>query len=613
MYLYKKDSVKELSALNRFFWKYRFRFFTGIILVIATNYLAVLAPQITGYVVGLVQAKLPGGKPVVSDRHDLIVSTIIGLSEHFKFSFAWLITFCSVTILILAIIRGVFMFFMRQTIIVMSRHIEYDQKNQVYTHYQKLDTEFYKTHSTGDLMSRITEDVSRVRMYTGPSLMYLINLVSLIGFCLYSMFSKDVRLSLYVLAPLPILAITIYFVNSIINKKSEQIQGQLSNLTTNAQESYSGIRVIKSFVQEKAMLGFFKKNSELYRKNAVGLAMVEAFYTPTMSFMIGISTLLTIYLGGLQALADPSKVGTVIEFVIYINMLTFPVSAIGWTASMIQRAAASQKRLNEFLSIEPKITQNKVSNLKPSKGDIVFNNISFTYPHSGVTAIKDFNLHIPAGKKVLILGKTGSGKTTIAQLLTRMYDADQGQILIDGTPINTMNVQVLRKSIGYVQQDVFLFSDSIENNIEFGLQDVLKQDDLEEAVKTAHVQHEIEKLPNGFKTLVGERGTTLSGGQKQRIAIARSLIKKPEIFIFDDCLSAVDAKTEQTILKNFSNYVADKTTIMITHRIFYSYNFDIILYLQDGKVAEMGTHESLLVKNGLYAELYYAQQSQDNG
>jgi len=613
MYLYKKDSVKELSALNRFFWKYRFRFFSGIILVIATNYLAVLAPQITGYVVGLVQAKLPGGKPVVSVRHDLIVTAIMKLSEHFKFSFAWLITFCSVTILVLAIIRGVFMFFMRQTIIVMSRHIEYDQKNQVYTHYQKLDTEFYKTHSTGDLMSRITEDVSRVRMYTGPSLMYLINLVSLIGFCLYSMFSKDVRLSLYVLAPLPILAVTIYFVNSIINKKSEQIQSQLSDLTTNAQESYSGIRVIKSFVQEKAMLGFFKKNSELYRKNAVGLAMVEAFYTPTMSFMIGISTLLTIYLGGLQALADPSKVGTVIEFVIYINMLTFPVSAIGWTASMIQRAAASQKRLNEFLSIEPKITQNKSSDLKPINGDITFNNVSFTYPHSGVTAIKDFNLHIPAGKKVLILGKTGAGKTTIAQLLTRMYDVDQGQILIDGIPINKMNIQELRKSIGYVQQDVFLFSDSIENNIQFGLQEVLKQTDLLEAVKTAHVHHEIQNLPNEFKTLVGERGTTLSGGQKQRIAIARSLIKKPEIFIFDDCLSAVDANTEQTILKNFSDYVADKTTIMITHRIFYSYNFDIILYLKDGQIAEMGTHDSLLVKNGLYAELYYAQQSQDRG
>lgn len=605
--------MKELSVLNRFFWKYRFRFFTGIILVIATNYLAVSAPQITGYVVGLVQAKLPGGKAPVSVKHDLIVDVIVGLSQHFKFSFTALISFCSVTILILAIIRGVFMFFMRQTIIVMSRHIEYDQKNQVYAHYQKLDTEFYKTHSTGDLMSRITEDVSRVRMYTGPSIMYLINLVSLIGFCLYSMFSKDLRLSLYVLAPLPILAITIYLMNSIINKKSEQIQGQLADLTTNAQESYSGIRVIKSFVQEKAMLGFFKKNSELYRSNAVGLSMVEAFYTPTMSLMIGISTLLTIYLGGLQALADPSKIGTVIEFVFYINMLTFPVSAIGWTASMIQRAAASQKRLNEFLSIQPKITQNKSSSLMPTNGDIVLNNISFTFPHSGVKAIDNLSLHIPVGSKILILGKTGSGKTTIAQLLTRMYDVDKGEIIIDGIPIVKMNVQALRKSIGYVQQDVFLFSDSIEKNIQFGLQDVLKQTDLIEAVKTAHVLNEIENLPKQFETLVGERGTTLSGGQKQRVAIARALIKKPNIFIFDDCLSAVDAKTEQTILKNFSDYVADKTTIIITHRIFYSYRFDMIIYLEDGHIAEMGTHESLLVKNGLYAELYYAQQSQDHG
>ena len=335
--------MKELSALNVFFWKYRARFFIGIVFVIATNYLAVLAPQITGYVVGLVQAKLPGAKPFSSIHSEMVTIGIDRISTYFNFSFAGLITFCSLTILILAIIRGLFMFFMRQTIIVMSRYIEFDQKNQVYAHYQKLDTEFYKTHSTGDLMSRITEDVSRVRMYTGPSLMYLINLVSLIGFCLYNMFSKDVILSLYVLAPLPILAITIYVVNSIINKKSEQIQGQLSDLTTNAQESYSGIRVIKSFVQEKAMLGFFKKNSELYRQNAVSLAKVEAFYAPSMALMIGLSTLLTIYLGGLQALHDPSKVATVIEFVIYINMLTFPVSAIGWTASMIQRAAASQK------------------------------------------------------------------------------------------------------------------------------------------------------------------------------------------------------------------------------------------------------------------------------
>lgn len=602
--------MKELAALNPFFWKYRFRFFAGIILVIATNYLAVLAPQITGYVVGLVQEKLPGGKPTTPIQPDLIISGIMGLSDYFKFSFGWLITFCSVTILILAIIRGVFMFFMRQTIIVMSRHIEYDQKNQVYEHYQKLDTEFYKTHSTGDLMSRITEDVSRVRMYTGPSLMYLINLVSLIGFCLYNMFTKDVRLSLYVLAPLPILAVTIYIVNSIINKKSEEIQGELSDLTTNAQESYSGIRVIKSFVQEKAMLGFFKTNSELYRKNATSLAMVEAFYTPTMSLMIGISTLLTIYLGGLQAIEDPSKVGTVIEFVIYINMLTFPVSAIGWTASMIQRAAASQKRLNEFLSIQPIITQNKQSHLQPTNGDIQFKDVSFTYPHSGVNAISDFNLHIPAGTKLLVLGKTGSGKSTIAQLLTRMYQVDKGQITIDGNLINEMNIQSLRTAIGYVQQDVFLFSDSIENNIHFGLQDILQETDLIDAAHTAHVKHEIENLPQAFKTLVGERGTTLSGGQKQRVAIARALIKRPSIFIFDDCLSAVDAQTEQTILQNFKNYIEHKTTIMITHRIFFGFNFDLIIYLEDGKIAEMGTHELLLAKNGLYAELYHSQQSQ---
>jgi len=602
--------VKELAALNPFFWKYRFRFFAGIILVIATNYLAVLAPQITGYVVGLVQEKLPGGKPTTPIQPDLIISGIMGLSDYFKFSFGWLITFCSVTILILAIIRGVFMFFMRQTIIVMSRHIEYDQKNQVYEHYQKLDTEFFKTHSTGDLMSRITEDVSRVRMYTGPSLMYLINLVSLIGFCLYNMFTKDVRLSLYVLAPLPILAVTIYIVNSIINKKSEEIQGELSDLTTNAQESYSGIRVIKSFVQEKAMLGFFKTNSELYRKNATSLAMVEAFYTPTMSLMIGISTLLTIYLGGLQAIEDPSKVGTVIEFVIYINMLTFPVSAIGWTASMIQRAAASQKRLNEFLSIQPIITQNKQSHLQPTNGDIQFKDVCFTYPHSGVNAISDFNLHIPAGTKLLVLGKTGSGKSTIAQLLTRMYQVDKGQITIDGNLINEMNIQSLRTAIGYVQQDVFLFSDSIENNIHFGLQDILQETDLIDAAHTAHVKHEIENLPQAFKTLVGERGTTLSGGQKQRVAIARALIKRPSIFIFDDCLSAVDAQTEQTILQNFKNYIEHKTTIMITHRIFFGFNFDLIIYLEDGKIAEMGTHELLLAKNGLYAELYHSQQSQ---
>jgi ATP-binding cassette subfamily B protein len=604
--------VRELSALNVFFWKYRFRFFTGILLVIATNYLAVLAPQITGYVVSLVQAKLPGGKSVSASQNDLIVSFISKLSIYNQFSFASLITFCSITILALAIIRSVFMFFMRQTIIVMSRHIEFDQKNQVYEHYQKLDTEFYKTHSTGDLMNRMSEDVSRVRMYTGPSLMYLINLISLIGFCLFNMFSKDVRLSLYVLAPLPVLAITIYIVNSVINKKSEEIQGQLSDLTTNAQESYSGIRVIKSYVQESAMLGFFKKNSELYRKSAVSLARVEAFYTPTMSLMIGLSTLLTIYLGGMQAYQDPSKVGTIIEFVIYINMLTFPVSAIGWTASMIQRAAASQKRLNEFLAIEPSIiTKENCVDLGVIKGDIVFNNVDFTYVHSGIKALSNFNLSIKAGQKVLVLGKTGSGKSSIAQLITRMYDPNNGSIKIDAVDIRDMSVQKLRKQIGYVQQDVFLFSDSIHNNIQFGLEEFSTKDEMFHATKTANVYTEIDQLPNKFETLIGERGTTLSGGQKQRVSIARSIIKNPSIFVFDDCLSAVDAKTEQSILSNLSNYIQDKTAIFITHRIFYSFNFDLIIYLEEGNIAELGTHESLLAKNGLYAELYRIQQTHE--
>jgi ATP-binding cassette subfamily B protein len=428
------------------------------------------------------------------------------------------------------------------------------------------------------------------------------------------MFSKDVLLSLYVLSPLPILAITIYIVNSIINKKSEQIQEQLSDLTTNAQESYSGIRVIKSFVQEGAMLGFFKKNSELYRKNAVSLAKVEAIYTPSMSLMIGLSTLLTIFLGGIQAYQDPSKVGTIIEFVIYINMLTFPVSAIGWTASMIQRAAASQKRLNEFLSITPNIqTKVNFTDFSSLKGEIIFDHVNFIYPHSGVKALHDFDLQIQAGQKVLILGKTGAGKSSIAQLLTRMYDPNRGTIKIDGMDIRDLNVQDLRKAIGYVQQDVFLFSDSIKNNIQFGIHQVSENQSLIDATKTANVYQEIQQLNKEFETLIGERGTTLSGGQKQRVSIARTIIKKPSIYIFDDCLSAVDAKTEQSILGQLSKDLEGKTALFITHRIFFSFHFDLIIYLQEGNIAEMGTHESLLAKNGLYADLYKTQQSQKEG
>ena len=600
--------MKHLYSLNKYFWKYRYRFFLGILFVLLSNYFAVLAPQITGYVVNSVQQQLPGAKPALSRPvHDELVSSFIEWVSHARFSFTWLVAVCSITILVLAVLRGVLLFFMRQTIIVMSRHIEYDQKNEIFNHYQLLDTGFYKMHSTGDLMSRMTEDVSRVRMYTGPAIMYLINLISLIGFCVINMLRKDAMLTLYVLAPLPILAVTIYWVNSIINKKSERIQALLSNLTTNAQESYSGIRVIKSFVQEKAMLGFFQKNSESYKKNAIGLAKVEAIYFPSMALMIGLSTLVTIFMGGMQALQDPGRVGLVVEFVIYINMLTFPVSAIGWTASMIQRAAASQKRLNEFLDTRPEIRDEEPAENEKVSGDIVYNNVSFTYPHTGIEAIRNFSLIIRKGEKILLLGKTGSGKSTLAQLLLRFYDPSAGTIEIGGKSLQQLPLQVLRSSISYVQQDVFLFSDSVKDNIGFGLREPATLKMIQEAAGFASVHNEILGFSNGYDTMIGERGVTLSGGQKQRISIARALVKNPEIIVFDDCLSAVDAKTEFEIISNLYRFLHDKTALIITHRIFSSFHFDKIIVLDNGSLSEMGTHEELMRKNGYYAEIYRLQ------
>lgn len=601
--------MKELASLNHYFWKYRKRFFIGIFFVIASNYFAVLAPQITGYVISLVQQKLPGARPGLTyNAHDGIVNRFIQLINGNEFSFGWLIAICSLCILFIAIVRGILMFFMRQTIIVMSRHIEFDQKNEVFNQYQRLNTSFYKQNSTGDLMNRISEDVSRVRMYTGPAVMYLINLVTLIGFCIVNMLSKDVNLTLLVLAPLPLLAITIYKVNSIINKKSESIQAHLSNLTTNAQESYSGIRVIKSFVQEKAMLGFFNENSEKYKANAISLAKVEALYFPSMALMIGISTLITILVGGMQAMEDPTKVGTIVEFVIYINMLTFPVSAIGWTASMIQRAAASQKRLNEFLKMEPAIKDHPaVLNDEPVSGTIEFKEVSFTYPHTGIKAIQGLNLTIPRGEKVLILGKTGSGKSTLAQLLLRFYEPDNGTITVGSKPLHTFSLKQLRSNISYVQQDVFLFSDTVANNIRFGVSEHTAMERVKEAAKSASIHEEIIGFENGYETLIGERGVTLSGGQKQRISIARALIKEPEIVLFDDCLSAVDAKTEKHIIGHLYEYLKAKTALIITHRIFAGFKFDQIIVLEDGMIIEQGTHEQLMETNGYYAELYKMQ------
>jgi ATP-binding cassette subfamily B protein len=600
--------LKQLSSINPYFWKYRNRFFIGIFFVIGANYFAVLAPQITGFVVNQVQLHLPGAKPVTSKPvHDWLVAGFIHWIESSNFDFGQLVAISSLTILLFAIIRGILMFFMRQTIIVMSRHIEFDQKNAIFQQYQKLDTNFYKTNSTGDLMNRMSEDVSRVRMYTGPAIMYLINLVALIGFSVVSMLRKDVMLTLYVLAPLPVLAITIYLVNSVINKKSEKIQSLLSDLTSNAQESYSGIRVIKSFVQEKAMLGFFKKNSEAYREQAVGLAKVEAIYFPSMALMIGLSTLFTICIGGIQAIHDTSKLGLIVEFVIYINMLTFPVSAIGWTASMIQRAAASQKRINEFLQSTPNIQNKMDASKQPITGLIEFQKVDFTYPHTGIKAIQNLDVRIEKGQKVLVLGRTGSGKSTLAQLLLRFYDPQMGTIKIGEKDIRDIDTSILREQISYVQQDVFLFSDTVANNISFGLSENASIERIEKAAQFSNVHQEILGFEKGYETLIGERGVTLSGGQKQRISIARALIKDPEIIVFDDCLSAVDAKTEYRILSNLNTYLKDKTAIIITHRIFSTFRFDKILVLESGSIIEMGNHDSLILQNGYYAELYRLQ------
>jgi ATP-binding cassette subfamily B protein len=461
-------------------------------------------------------------------------------------------------------------------------------------------------------MNRIAEDVSRVRMYTGPAMMYLINLIAGIGFSLFFMLRKDALLSLYVLTPLPILAITIYLVNNIIHKRSERIQALLSNLTTNAQESYSGIRVIKSYVQEKAMLNAFDANSEEYRKNATDLAKVESIYFPSMGLMIGLSTLLTIMIGGFYVIygSHNTDLGTITEFVIYITMLTFPVSAIGWVASMIQRAAASQKRLNEFLDTVPEIRNPAKPTLKNFEGDISFKDVEFVYPNTGIHALKNFNLQISKGQKIAIIGRTGSGKTTIAQLLLRMYDPTTGTISIDGTDLTEFDLQHLRKQISYVPQDVFLFSDTVANNIRFGVENA---DDklVRQAAQYASVEKEILGFSEKYETMIGERGVTLSGGQKQRISIARALIKDPEIVIFDDCLSAVDAKTEKEIIENLHNYLQHKTAVIITHRIFALFNFDNIIVMDEGKIIETGTHRQLLASDGYYAYLYEQQQQQD--
>lgn len=609
--------MKDLRAVHKYFRKYRWRLIAGICFILISNYFGILAPQITGYVVDKVESQIRNqGSGTISTNtgksfYDPLVAHFIRTVESADLSFSGLVMFCGLLLLTVALLRGFFMFLMRQTIIVMSRLIEFDQKNEVYSQYQKLDARFFRTHSTGDLMSRMAEDVSRVRMYTGPSIMYLVNLVALIAFSLFFMLRENVMLTIYVLSPLPVLAIAIYFVNTLINQKSERIQEHLSHLTTEAQESFSGIRVIKSFVQESSMMRYFSTKAESYRENALSLARVEAFYFPSISLLIGVSTLLTIYMGGIYQLQERISSGTIAEFVVYVNMLTFPVSAIGWVASMIQRAAASQKRLNEFLQAKPSIVEDPQALTLGSIDEIIFQQVGFIYPHTGVRALDGFSLHIRKGEKIAIIGRTGSGKTTIAQLMLRNYDRSNGSISINGKELRQYSLQSLRQSISYVPQDVFLFSDTVRNNIRFGSADA-SDEDVRTAARRAAVDDEILGFAQGYDTMVGERGVNLSGGQKQRISIARALCKDAELLLFDDCLSAVDARTEQRILAGLNEVLKDKTAVIITHRIFTLFDFDRILVLEDGMVKEQGRHEDLLALQGHYYELYRRQQDNES-
>tara|TARA_B100000809_G_scaffold9521_1_gene9031 strand:+ start:20875 stop:22680 length:1806 start_codon:yes stop_codon:yes gene_type:complete len=591
--------MRSLKHLNKYLLKYKFRLLLGFVFILISNVFGVFPPHIIKEAFNLADSQLTGS----------IYVTESYLSSIFEgLSFTKIILLFGVIVLILALIKGIFVFFMRQTIIIMSRLIEYDLKNEIYEHYQKLDATFYKENNTGDIMNRISDDVSKVRMYLGPSIMYTINLIILFALVVPIMFSINVRLSLYSLIPLPILSIIIYLVSNRINKQSEKVQSKLSDITTLSQETYSGIRIIKTYVKEKFFSSKLNAENEAYKAYSMNLVKTNAFFFPIMMLLIGLSTILTIYIGGQEYIAGNLKEkGTILQFVIYVNMLTWPVTAIGWVTSIVQRAAASQTRINEFLSTQPKV-KNPTSDQLNLEGDIVFKNVSFTYPESGITALKNISFEINQGKTLAIIGKTGSGKSSIINLLLRTYDVNKGEIFVADKNIKEINLDQLKENTGVVPQDVFLFSDTIENNIAFGYKNKLPDKSIiEEAAKNAAIHSSIKELPNGFQTLIGERGVTLSGGQKQRISIARAIIKEPKILIFDDCLSAVDTETEDIILTNLKKVMENKTSIIISHRVSSVKNADTILVLDEGEIIEKGTHDILLKAKGSYYETYQTQ------
>lgn len=587
--------MKDLAYLNKFLYKYRWRLIPGIIFVVISNFFNLLPAKIIDLAINLTTDNIGTYQLFAGFHRQSMIYQIFGSS---------LLLF-GVLVLVMSLIRGLFLFFMRQTIILMSRHIEYDLKNEIYNHYQKLSLAFYRRHSTGDLMNRVTEDVSRVRMYLGPGIMYTINTVVLFIMAVVVMLTVNVRLAIFSILPLPILAVIIYYINNIINFRSEKIQERLSILSTFVQENFSGIRIIKSYVREKFVRDRFAEESEQYKFHSMAMVKVQALFYPMMLLLVGISNVIIIFVGGLEVMKGNITAGNIAEFIVYLNLLMFPVMSLGWVTSLIQRAAASQKRINEFLHEEPEIKSPNVPAM-PVAGKIRFDNVSFVYPDTGIHALTDVSFEVNPGEMVAIIGRTGSGKSTIANLLMRMYDCTDGEIRIDNRPIKQLNLDGFRSQVGFVPQDVFLFSDTIANNIAFSM-DTMDMPRVEQAARYAAVYSNIIELEKGFETLIGERGITLSGGQKQRVSIARAIAKEPQIIVFDDCLSAVDTKTEEEILSNLGTVMQGKTSIIIAHRISTIKNADKILVLDGGRIIEQGHHDDLMEKHGTYFELYEKQ------
>lgn len=587
--------MKSLAYLNKFFYKYRWRLIPGILFVVISNIFSVLTAQVIRIAFDLVTENISVYHLFSGFNRQAVIYNIFGEG---------LLLFGSL-VLLLSLIRGLFLFFMRQTIILMSRHIEYDQKNEIYDHYQKLSLAFYRRHNTGDLMNRVTEDVSRVRMYLGPGIMYTINTVTLFIIAICFMLTVDVRLTIFSILPLPVLALTIYYVNNIIHFRSEKIQQRLSALSSFVQENFSGIRVIKSYVREESIRANFAGESENYKIHSMALVKVQALFFPLMLLLVGLANVIIMYVGGVEVMRGTITAGNIAEFIVYLNLLTFPVMSLGWVTSLIQRAAASQKRINEFLHEQPEIISPDATP-HTVKGRISFEKVSFIYPDTGIQALKEVSFTAEPGQMIAIIGRTGSGKSTIANLIMRMYDTTDGQISIDNIALPQLNLDNYRSQVGFVPQEVFLFSDTIANNIAFSA-DVLDMPKVEQAARDAAVYSNIMELENGFETLIGERGVTLSGGQKQRVSIARAIVKHPQILIFDDCLSAVDTRTEEEILNNLGGIMQGKTSIIIAHRISTIKNADKILVMDNGQIVEQGTHDELMDNKSVYFELYEKQ------